>query len=116
MSLISPNFDIKLIIFSQFWTGAFSQNCWKKPCIGSAGTCTEDYVNGCSGVVSSYLCTGPVDLVVTTRDWYSNIFLNAYINRHVHAGNLKMIEFYSSVGIRMVFYVVLTPAKMKTLR
>ena len=33
MSLISPNFDVKLIIFSQFWPGAFSQNCWKRPCI-----------------------------------------------------------------------------------
>ena len=32
MSLISPNFDVKSIIFSQFWPGAFSQNCWKKPC------------------------------------------------------------------------------------
>ena len=30
MSLISPNFDVNLIIFSQFW-GAFSQNCWKRP-------------------------------------------------------------------------------------
>ena len=26
MSLISPNFDVKSIIFSQFWSGAFSQN------------------------------------------------------------------------------------------
>ena len=31
MSLISPNFDVKSISFSQFWPGAFSQNCWKKP-------------------------------------------------------------------------------------
>ena len=31
MSLISPNFDIKSIIFFQFWPGAFSQNCWKRP-------------------------------------------------------------------------------------
>ena len=31
MSLISPNFYVKSIIFSQFWPGAFSQNCWKKP-------------------------------------------------------------------------------------
>ena len=33
MSLISPNFDVMSIIFSQFWPGAFSQNCWKKPCL-----------------------------------------------------------------------------------
>ena len=32
MSFISPNFEVKLISFSQFWPGAFSQNCWKKPC------------------------------------------------------------------------------------
>ena len=32
MSLISPNFAVKLIIFSQFLPGAFFQNCWKKPC------------------------------------------------------------------------------------
>ena len=31
MSLISPNFAVQPIIFSQFWPGAFSQNCWKKP-------------------------------------------------------------------------------------
>ena len=32
MSLISPDFDVKSIIFSQCWPGAFSQNCWKEPC------------------------------------------------------------------------------------
>ena len=32
MSLISPNFDVKSIIFFQFLPGAFSQNCWKRPC------------------------------------------------------------------------------------
>ena len=32
MSLISPNFAVKSIIFPQFWPEAFSQNCWKKPC------------------------------------------------------------------------------------
>ena len=32
MSLISPKFDVKSIIFSQFWPRAFSQNCLKKPC------------------------------------------------------------------------------------
>ena len=30
MLLISPNFDVKLIVFFQFWPGA--QNCRKKPC------------------------------------------------------------------------------------
>ena len=32
MLLISPNFDVNLIVFSQFLPGAFSQNCWEKPC------------------------------------------------------------------------------------
>ena len=31
MSLISPEFAVKVIIFSQYRLGAFSQNCWKKP-------------------------------------------------------------------------------------
>ena len=29
--IIFPNFDVKLIIFSQFWQSAFSQNCRIKP-------------------------------------------------------------------------------------
>ena len=32
MLLLFPNFDIKSIIFSQLWLGAFSQNYWTKPC------------------------------------------------------------------------------------
>ena len=36
-------------------------------------------------------------------DWYSNQFLNACINRQVHAEYLKMIEFYSPFGMRHVF-------------
>ena len=35
-------------------------------------------------------------------DEYLNLLLNAYINRHVHAEYLKMIEFYSPLGIRHV--------------
>ena len=36
-------------------------------------------------------------------DWYSNLFLNAYVNLHVHAIYLKMILFYSPLGIWHVF-------------
>ena len=32
-----------------------------------------------------------------------NLFLNAYINHHVHAEHSKTIEFYSSFGIQCVF-------------
>ena len=32
MSFISSNYDVKSIIFSQFWSLAFSPNCWQKPC------------------------------------------------------------------------------------
>ena len=34
---------------------------------------------------------------------YSNVFLNAYINRHAHIEYLKIIEFYSPFGIWLVF-------------
>ena len=36
-------------------------------------------------------------------DRYSNLFLNAYINRHAHTEYLKMIEVYSPFGIWHVF-------------
>ena len=39
----------------------------------------------------------------STDHRYSNLFLNAYINRHVHAEYLKMILFYSPLGIWHVF-------------
>ena len=35
MLLISPNFDVKSIIFSQFWPGAFSQIAGKSPDLSS---------------------------------------------------------------------------------
>ena len=36
-------------------------------------------------------------------DQYSNLFLNAYINRHAHTEYLKMNEVYSPLGIWHVF-------------
>ena len=41
-------------------------------------------------------------------DRYSNLFLNAYINRHVHADYLKMIKLYSPLGIWHVFLYSIT--------
>ena len=38
-------------------------------------------------------------------DRYSNLFLNAYINRHAHTKYLKMIEVYSPLGIWHVFSI-----------
>ena len=38
-------------------------------------------------------------------DRYSNLFLNSYINRHVHAEYLNMILFYSPLGICHVFSI-----------
>ena len=32
-----------------------------------------------------------IDLGTDHPDWYSNLFLNAYINHHVHTEYLKMI-------------------------
>ena len=39
-------------------------------------------------------------------DLYSNLFLNAYINRHVHAKYLKIILFFSPLGIWHVFAIM----------
>ena len=44
-----------------------------------------------------------IDSSTDHPDQYSKLFLNAYINRHVHAYYLKMM------GIWHVFYIVLTP-------
>ena len=43
------------------------------------------------------------DLSTDPDDRYSNLFLNAYINRHAHTEYLKMIEVYSPFGIWHVF-------------
>ena len=43
------------------------------------------------------------------NDRYSNLFLNAYINRHAHTENLKMIEVYSPSGIWHVFLYLPLP-------
>ena len=46
-----------------------------------------------------------IDSSTDHPDRYSNLFLNAYINRHVHAKYLKMIWLYSPLGIRHFFYM-----------
>ena len=40
-----------------------------------------------------------IDSSTDQDDRYSNLFLNAYINRHAHTEYLKMIEVYSPFGI-----------------
>ena len=44
-----------------------------------------------------------IDSSTDRDDRYSNIFLNAYINRHAHTEYLKMIEVYIPLGIWHVF-------------
>ena len=44
-----------------------------------------------------------IDSSTDHPDRYSNLFLNAYINRYVHAEYLKMIKFYSPLGMWHVF-------------
>ena len=39
-----------------------------------------------------------IDSSTDYQDRYSNLFLNAYINRHVHAEYLKMIFFLYSIN------------------
>ena len=40
-----------------------------------------------------------IDSSTDLDDRYSNLFLNAYINRHAHREYLKMIKVYSPLGI-----------------
>ena len=44
-----------------------------------------------------------IDSSTDLDDRYSNLFLNAYINRHAHTEYLKMIEVYSPLDICNVF-------------
>ena len=44
-----------------------------------------------------------IDSSTDHPDRYSNLFLNAYINRQVHVEYLKMIKFYSPLGIWHAF-------------
>ena len=44
-----------------------------------------------------------IDSSTDLNDRYSNLFLNAYINRHAHTEYLKMIHVYSPLGIWHVF-------------
>ena len=46
-----------------------------------------------------------IDSSTDLDDRYSNLFLNAYINRHAHTEYLKMIEVFSPFGIWHVFSI-----------
>ena len=48
-----------------------------------------------------------IDSSTDLDDRYWNLFLNAYINRHVHAEYLKMIEVFSPLGIWHVFLYII---------
>ena len=47
-----------------------------------------------------------IDSSTDLNDRYSNLFLNAYINRHAHSKYLKMIEVYGPLDIWHDFYIV----------
>ena len=49
-----------------------------------------------------------IDSSTNLDDRYSNLFLNAYINRHAHTEYLKMIKVYSPLGIWHVFLYSIT--------
>ena len=44
-----------------------------------------------------------IDSSTNLEDRYSNLFLNAYINRHAHTEYFNVIEVYSPLGIWHVF-------------
>ena len=48
-----------------------------------------------------------IDSSTDLADRYSNLFLNAYINRHEHAKYFKIIKFYSPLGISPVFLYII---------
>ena len=50
-----------------------------------------------------------IDSSTDLNDRYSNLFRNAYINRHAHTEYLKMIKSIVLVAYCMFFYIVLTP-------
>ena len=50
-----------------------------------------------------------IDSSTDLDDRYSNLFLNANINRHAYTGYLKMIEVDSPLSIWHFFYIVITP-------
>ena len=50
-----------------------------------------------------------IDSSTDHLDRYSNLFLNAYINRNAHTEYLKWLKFIVLVAYGMFFYIVLTP-------
>ena len=66
-----------------------------KSCIEKHAICLKDYIirpllsiSHAHGDLCKHL---EMDLSTNLNDRYSNLFLSAYINRHVHAQYLKMI-------------------------
>ena len=76
------------------WTG--SGRYWCKYCKEKYVICLKDYIlQSCLSIqyVHGDLCKHlGIDSSTDHADRYSNLFLNAYINRHVHAKYLKMIS------------------------
>ena len=78
-----------------------------KSCIEKHAICLKDYrirpylsIRHAHGDLCKHL---GIDLSTDLNDRYSNLFLNAYINRHAHTEYIKMIEVYSPLGIWHVF-------------
>ena len=80
--------------------------------------CLKDYrirpflsIRHAHGDLCNHLCNHlGIDSSTDLDDRYSNLFLNAYINRYAHTEYLKMIKFYSPLGMwHIFFYIVLTP-------
>ena len=65
--------------------------------------CLKDYkIRSCFSIRHAHgdLCKHlGIDSSTDLDDRYSNLFVDAYINRHAHTEYLKMIEVYSPLGI-----------------
>ena len=71
--------------------------------------CLKDYrIRSFLSILHAHggLCTHlGIDSSTDLDDRYSNLFLNAYINRHAHTEYLIMIRLYSPLGIWHAFSI-----------
>ena len=93
MTLISPNFGVKWIIFSQFWPGAFSQICWKKPCSETVSWIGLVFINRLATFIH-FMCFFAMILNITKS---LNIVYFLYPATKVWRG----IMLYPSVSVRL---------------
>ena len=103
------NVYVDLLVFTRIggtsWNG--SGRYWCLYYIAKHAICLKDYrirsylsIRHAHGDLCKHL---GIDSSTDLDDRYSNLFLNAYINRHAHTGYLKLIEVYSPCSVWHIF-------------